>query len=57
MMEQLCAEHDTVDALLDALTIKASGPMLVPGPRRQTTRAAAAADSPSRLSVLTPTGE
>ena len=57
MMEQLCAEHDTVDELLDALTLKAAGPMLVPGPRRQTTRAAAATDSPSRLSVLTPTGE
>ena len=39
MMEQLCAEHDTVDELLDALTLKASGPMLM-RPAAATTRAA-----------------
>lgn len=30
-MEQLCAEHDTVDAILDALAMRCKGSMLVPG--------------------------
>jgi chaperone BCS1 len=30
-MEQLCAEHDTVDAILDALAMRCRGAMLVPG--------------------------
>ena len=29
-MEQLCAEHDDVDAMLDELTDRVSGPRLVP---------------------------
>ena len=56
MMEQLCARaRYRRRAVGRAHEDKASGPMLVPGPR-QTTRAAAA-DSPSRLTVRTPTGE
>ena len=31
MMEQLCAEHDSVDSMLDVLAMRMSGPMLVPG--------------------------
>ena len=30
MMEQLCAEHETIDSMLDALLEQMSGPMLVP---------------------------
>ena len=40
MMEQLCAEHDTVDALLDALTLRRRGRCSCParGRRRERQR-------------------
>ena len=30
MMEQLCAEHETVDTILEELLRQMSGPLLVP---------------------------
>jgi len=36
-MEQICAEHETVDKMLDALALRCRGPMLVPS-RQQSRR-------------------
>ena len=52
MMEQLCAEHETVDALLDALRRRRRTDARPARGRRRERRPG----SPSRLTVRTPTG-